>query len=220
MRKFKNLSLFAATLSFALFTGLAHGFNFDFDDFDFGDDDDDRYPGWIEAPGQPAPKYGWYPQMRSFDRSRMVYYRQRQMQQLAAAMTRLQKQIAGRDEFDRKHAIQLANYIEGESGDELLRNYHPGSVMDDQSRTTRALWGNEDMFKAAAVKTQEAAKALAAELAKEPTKEEGAVFLRAKRAGPDEGAETAAVSPQLKNKFDALSNACNSCHRSFRSQYR
>jgi len=219
MRKFKHLSLIAVILSLPLYTGLAYGFNFDFDDFDFGDDDDDRYPGWIEAPGQPAPKYGWYPQMRSFDRSRMVYYRQRQMKQLASAMTRLRSQISGRDEFDRAHAIQLAEYIENQSGDALLRNYHPGSVMDDESRTTRSLWGNEELFKNSAVKMQDAAKALAEELAKEPSKEQGAVYLRAKRQGRDADTETAAVSPDLKNKYDALSNSCNDCHRKFRSQY-
>ena len=92
--------------------------------------------------------------------------------------------------------------------------------MDDDSRTTRSLWGNEEMFKASAVKMQQAAKALAAELAKKPSKEEGAVYLRAERQGLDDSTATAAVSPQLKNTFDALSNTCNECHRNFRSQYR
>lgn len=220
MQKFKNLSLYAAILTLPLFTGLAHGFNFDFDDFDFGDDDDDRYPGWIEAPGQPTPRYGYYPQMKSIDRSRMVYYRQRQMQNLASAMTRLRDQISGRDDFDRAHTIKLAEYIASQSGDSLLRNYHPGSVMDDDSRTTRALWGNEELFKSSAAKTRDAAKALAAELAREPTKEQGAVYLRTDRRGRGADAETAAVSADLRNKFDELSNSCNSCHRSFRSQYR
>jgi cytochrome c556 len=134
-------------------------------------------------------------------------------------MDQLSDLLSGRYGFDREKAIKLARRIEQTAGYALTRNFHPGAVIDSQSRTTRALWGNEEMFRQNAMILQTAAKALAEELSKEPTREQGAVYMRAQRKPGKHSASTISVSPLIWKKYSELSNTCYSCHRSYRSPF-
>ena len=161
MRFYKLLSISFPVISLLLYSGVSQAFTFDFGD--------DHPPTWVETYGQPAPRYYYHPQINSFDRSRMIDHRQNRMQRRATTMNQLSDLLSGRYGFDREKAIGLARGIEQSAGYALSRNFHPGAVIDSDSRTTRALWGNEEMFRQNAMSLQAAAKALAEELAKEPT---------------------------------------------------
>ena len=189
--------------------------------FDFGDDDDDywRYAYWggYNRPWVAPNGYYFYPRLPYFERSRMVDNRQWQMGQRYQAMDTLGAMLYGRTGFDRAQAIQLSRRIEATSGQVLTDDFHPGAVATYGSRTTLALWGNQEAFRANAFALQQAARALAEEFEKQPTVEEGAVMLpkTSERYGQP-GAEKVAVSPRVWEKFNALSAVCDSCHRGFR----
>jgi cytochrome c556 len=211
MKLLKLLSLSASVMALTLSSSMVHGFSFDFDN-------DDGPPSWVESYWQPAPRY-YYPQMDSFDRSRVVEGRQRHMQRRASTMSQLSNLLSGRYGFDRAQAVQLARNIERSAGWALTRNFHPGAVIDTDSRTTRSLWGNEQMFRANAETLQSAARALAEELEKTPTAEQGAVYLRTRSKPGDDEVTTAAVSSQVWQKYSDVSNTCHACHRNFRSPF-
>jgi cytochrome c556 len=189
-------------------TGAVQAFS-----FDFGDDDDYYYHPYWRPYYQPWASY-FPPQLPSFDRSAMVRERQQLMDNHMDAMTRLRELLYGKHGFDRAEAIQLARKIELTSGIALTRNFHPGAVREFDSRTTPAFWGNEQTFKANAQALQAAAKDLATELEKQPAAGEGTVYLP-KRWTAD-GEDKAAVSAAIWEKYNTLSNTCESCHRSFR----
>lgn len=201
-----------------LFLGISSALAFS---FDFGDDDDDywRY-AYRRNPNQPwiAPNgYLFYPRLPYFERSRMVDNRQWQMGRRYDAMNQLGAMLYGRTGFDRVEAIRLARRIEATSGYALTDDFHPGAVATYGSRTTLALWGNQEAFQANAFALQQAAKVLAEEFAKQPTAEQSAVMLPTStdRYGRP-GAEKVAVSTGVWEKFNAVSNVCDSCHRGFR----
>ena len=212
MRLYKFLAMSFPVIALAVYSGTSQAFSFDFGD--------DHPPTWFETYGQPAPRYYYHPQINSFDRSRMIDRRQNRMQRRATTMNQLSDLLSGRYGFDRQQAIQLARGIEQSAGHALSRNFHPGAVIDDYSRTTRSLWGNEELFRQYAVSLQTAAKELAEELAKEPTQEEGAVYMREQRKRGEDTVSSVAVSPKVWEKFSAVSSTCNSCHSSFRSPFR
>lgn len=198
--------------------GIAHAFS-----FDFGDDDDDypywRYWGPAYNPWMAPPPYAYYPRLRSFDRSTMVRNRQRSMDAHGTTMRRLHGILYGSSGFDRAQAIKLARKIEMTSGLVLTGNFHPGSVAAYRSNTTPALWGNEQAFRANAQALQATANALAKELEKQPSAEQGAVYLSTRRSRFDrEKPGSVAVSPGIWEKYNALSNICVSCHRGFRGR--
>jgi cytochrome c556 len=214
------------------------GFSFGDSNFSFGDDDDWWGPGWgnpylggpYGRPGWGDPRwgnggtgrgwgpgygpwgpgpYGMPPRLGSFDRTKMRLDRQRQMSNHDDAMEELGDMLYGRYNFDREKAIELAREIESGAGMALVRNFHPGSIATDESHTTPAFWGNEATFKANADALKTAATALAEELAKRPTDEEGAVY-------SDHGRGDEPVSPDIWEKFHDVANSCRACHATFR----
>jgi len=199
-----------------LFASSANAFS-----FDFGDDDDDywRYAYWGN-PNQPwvAPNgMYFYPRLPYFERSRMVDNRQAMMGRRYNAMEELGSMLYGRNGFDRAEAIKMARHIEATSGQTMTDDFHPGAIATYSSRTTLSLWGNQEAFRANAFVLQQAAKALAEEFEKHPPEEQGAVFLPqgVDRFGP-QSTKKVAVSPDVWEKFNVLSNVCDSCHRGFR----
>lgn len=203
--------------------------------FSFSIDDDDDYPYWgapVAGPGWGAPAWGpgyyrpwvappahfWYPRLPSYDRSRMKQGRQRQMDNFDDAMNDLRDMLYGGADFDRTRAIQLTRKIEATSGHALTGNFHPGAVVTTGSRTSPALWGNEEAFKANAEALRNAAGALADELAKKPSEEQGAVYLsqRSEEFGRNKEYNEVPVSPQIWKKFNTLSDSCVACHSAFR----
>jgi len=198
--------------------GTAHGFT-----FNFGDDDDYPYwgyPNWgsIYNPGYAPPANYYYRRPSSYDRSNMVRKRQRMMDTHDETMDQLSELLYGRYGFDRAQAIKLTRKIEAASSYALTDNFHPSTVTTSRSRTTPFLWGNEQTFKANAHALQSAARALAKELEKQPTAEEGAIYLPKRSRSFDrlKEPETVPVSAGIWEKFNTVSNVCSSCHRSFR----
>ena len=212
MQPGKFISVSASVMALCLLSTQAQAFSFDFDD-------DDGPPSWVEGYWQPAPRYYYYPQMNSFDRSRMVDNRQSHMQRRASTMSQLSNLLSGRQGFDRSEAIRLARNIEQSAGWALSSNFHPGAVIDSDSHTTRSLWGNEQTFRDNAQQLQTAARALAEELAKTPSQEEGAVYLRTRNRSGDDKVTTEAVSSQVWQKYSDVSNTCHACHHNFRSPF-
>ncbi len=213
MQKPTRLKIFLAALLFV--PALSFAFS-----FDFGDDDDDwwRYSYWGN-PNQPwvTPSgHYFYPRLPYFQRQRMVDRRQDQMAYRRNAMDELRAMLYGRGGFDRAEAIKLARGIESVAGNSLADNFHPGSIATYSSRTTLALWGSPDAFRAKALTLQAAANALAKELEKQPTAEQGAVFLAQRPAGYGKQEKKVAVSPDVWEKFNSLSQECDSCHRAYR----
>lgn len=188
--------------------------------FDFGDDDDDwwRY-GYYGNPNQPwvAPNgMMFYPRLPYFERDRLLEQRQWQMGQKYQAMERLGAMLYGNEVFDRTTAIQLARKIEATSGRRLSDDFHPGSVATHRSRTLLSLWSNRPGFEANAEALRVAAQALAEEFIKQPGEQEGAVMLPAGPAGAASSSGKIALSPGVWEKFNALSEVCDSCHRGFK----
>jgi cytochrome c556 len=112
----------------------------------------------------------------------------------------------------------MARKIELTSGTALTRNFHPGAVRESGSRTTPGYWGNEQQFKANAEALKAAAADLANELAKQPKSGKGAVLLAPRFRDDNNAPQKTAVSPAIWEKFNTLSNTCESCHRSFRGR--
>ena len=184
--------------------------------FNIGDDDDYPYWGYPYSPWVTPPAY-YFPRIPSYDRSTMVQNRQRNMDTHDESMNELSELLYGRYGFDRAVAIKLARKVELTSGSALTGNFHPDAVATFGSRTTPALWGNEQTFKANAQALQAAARDLAKELEKQPTAEEGAIYLPRRSISFDRDApETVPVSAGIWEKFNALSNVCASCHSGFR----
>mgnify|MGYP001814233817 FL=1 len=224
--------LSAGLLGLALGTAGSVQADFSFGDssFSFGDDDDWWGPGrgnpYPVAPyaapgwGSPAyygpwgapPPYYLPPRLGSFDRSIMRQKRQRQMSNHDDAMEELGDMIYGRYRFEREEAIELARQIEAAAGPALIRNFHPGAIATDGSHTTPAFWGNEAAFKANADALQAAAGALADELEKDLVAQEGAGTTE---EAPGRRYEKP-VSPEVRNRFNQVANACRACHATFR----
>ena len=205
MLNFKHL--FLLFLMALMPISSANAFNFDFGDNNY-------HPYWGNPYFRPISPYYFVPQLNTFDRSTLIRRRQEQMNRNANAMDELEEMLYGNYGFDRAEAIKLAKRIELTSGQALSSNFHPGAVRDMNSHTTPAYWGNEETFRANALTLQKAASELAKELEKQPTAEEGAVYLN-KRWARNENDQTA-VSPAIWDKYNNLSNTCSGCHRSFR----
>lgn len=210
MQYIKNV-LLSLIVFFFMGAGSAQAFS-----FNFGDDDDYPYWGYPYSPWVAPPAY-YFPRISSFERSSMVRNRQRTMDRHDETMAQLNELLYGRYGFDRAVAIKLARNIELSSGSALTGNFHPASVTTFSSRMAPTLWGNEQAFKANAQALQAAANDLAKELEKQPTAEQGAVYLPQRSTSYDrEKPQTIAVSAKIWEKFNTLSNVCASCHRSFR----
>ncbi|MEN8213967.1 MAG: cytochrome c [Pseudomonadota bacterium] len=208
-----NRTLLTFFVCFLISMSSAQAFSFNFGD------DDDFYPYWGRGyiPWFGPPLYGYYPRLPRYDRNTMVRKRQWRMVTHDETMDRLGELLYDKYGFDRGEAIKLARRIEMTSGLALTTNFHPGAVAAYRSRTTSSLWGNEQTFEAMAQALQAAAKELAKELEKQPTAEEGAVYLPRRRSRFDrDEVETVPVSAGIWEKFNALSNICASCHSRFR----
>lgn len=214
-------SLFVVVLGAFLFgLGSAHAISFNFGDDYWG-------PGYwgpgYGAPGYGAPGYGGYyppPRLRSHDRQVMKMQRQSMMSDHDDALEDLFEMLYEGRGFDRTEAVKLAREIEVGAGVNMLRDFHPGSVVTDGSHAAPSVYGEPEAFKVNAEALKGAAAELAEALAVKPT--EGlAVFLTRKNAvfecqlGDRECAKEP-IDPKVWEKFNALSSTCNACHSKFR----
>lgn len=177
-------------------------------------------PAWGAPAYAPTPGYYYPPpRLNSFDRSTMKLRRQAMMDRHDDAMDSLADMMYGRYRFDREDAIDYVRQIEEDSGMELARNFHPGSVATDGSHTATTYWGNEQTFLANADSLTKAAEALRKELQRKPGEDESAIYPRRDKGfdyRPRSTSEADPISPEVFNRFNDLAGTCISCHAWFR----
>jgi len=176
-------------------------------------------PGWGGPAYYPPPRGHYYPRPSAYDRTQMKDNRQRLMSNHDDAMDSLADMLYGKFRFDREDAIQEAREIVTNSGQIMLHNFHPGAIATSGSYAAPTFWGNEEAFKSYADVMKAAAEALATELEKRPTAEEGAMYPRRSRgfdySGSSDGQDEP-ISPQVFTKFHELASTCQACHGYFR----
>lgn len=178
-------------------------------------------PTW-GAPGYYRPPAGYFyppPRINSYDRTTMKLRRQGLMGRHDDAMDSLADMLYGRYRFDREDAIDYARQIENDSGLNMVRDFHPGSVVTDGSHTAPTLWGNEQTFRANADTLKVAAEALRKELEKQPKEGEGVMYPRRDKGfdyRPRSGTENDPISTGVFDKFNDLAATCIACHSYFR----
>ncbi len=180
-------------------------------------------PGWGHPmwgpPGYRTPDGRFYPRASSYDRSVMKQKRQSSMSQHDDAMDSLADMLYGRYRFDRSDAIRYAREIETLSNENLWRNFYPGAIMTEGSRTAPSIIGNEETFRAYADAMRGAAADLAKELDKRPAAEEGPMYPNQVK-GFDYRLTSRSVEDPISRdiypKFDNLANTCRACHTYFR----
>lgn len=150
----------------------------------------------------------------------MVYKRQDMMRSHGYDMTELAQMLDGRRAFNRAEATRLAREIEQGFGDDLLRQYAPGTVVAG-TRTAPWTWGQPAQFKAMAERAQAAAKRLADELENEPSadqvREQGA-WVTGGRAGLGGWRRLDGVlSVGAVRAYGQLRSTCTACHWQFRT---
>ena len=174
------------------------------------------------SPGYYRPPTGYYyppPRINSYDRTTMRLRRQGLMSKHDDAMDSLADMLYGRYRFDREDAIDYARQIENDSGLNMVRDFHPGSVVTDGSHTAPTLWGNEQTFRANADALRVAAEALRQELEKQPKEGEGAMYPRRDKGfdyRPRYGTDDDPISSDVFDKFNDLAATCIACHSYFR----
>ena len=103
-------------------------------------------PGYYSPP--PAGYYYPPPRINAYDRTMMKDRRQSLMSKHDDAMDSLADMLYGRYRFDREDAIDYARQIEMDSGQNMMRDFHPGAVVTSGSHTAPTYWGNEQAFRA------------------------------------------------------------------------
>ncbi len=174
-------------------------------------------PGYYSPP--PAGYYYPPPRINAYDRTMMKDRRQSLMNKHDDAMDSLADMLYGRYRFDREDAIDYARQIEMDSGQNMMRDFHPGAVVTSGSHTAPTYWGNEQAFRANADVLKAAAEALRKELEKRPTAEEGVMYPRRDKGfdyRPRFGTDEDPISPAVFEKFNAVANTCITCHSYFR----
>ncbi len=203
-----------------LLVGINNALSFS---FDFGDDDDDWWYYSYYGNQPMVSPYGtyFYPRLPYWQRNEMVDRRKAQMERKRSGMHELGDMLYTQEGFDRTRAIQIARAIEAGAGQTMSQDFHPGAVATYRSRTTLALWGNRQAFEGNSLALQAAAKALADELVKQPTVEQGAVMLR-QRSDPyaEPSNKQVAVSPDVWQRYNEVSAICDHCHSSYRGPTR
>jgi len=176
-------------------------------------------PAWGGPAYYPPPARQYYPRPSVYDRTQMKDNRQKLMSNHDDSMDSLADMLYGKFRFDRDDAIQKAREIETNSGQIILHNFHPGAIATYGSNTAPTFWGNEEAFKSYADVMKAAAVALAEELEKRPTDEEGAIYAGRSRGFVYQkpgGNDVEPISPQVFTKFHELASTCQACHGYFR----
>ena len=166
--------------------------------------------------------YAWYgdPWYRPYGSGAVTYERQNMMRQHGYAMDQLADMLQGRHLLDRDEAVRLVRELEAGFGDELIRNFPPGTVVAG-SRTSPRTWRYFGAFRNNADAAEQAAARLADALENEPSMQDfqqlPALGSR-RRIGFDPRGHRSGgpVSIAVIQEFDRLNATCNSCHMLFR----
>ena len=168
----------------------------------------------------------WYgdPWYRPYGSGAMVYERQNMMRGHGYNMSELAEMIDGRRLLNRAEAVRLARELEDGFGDELIRNYAPGTVVAG-SRTAPWAWRDFGAFRGYAEAARQASGRLAEALEKQHSAE-GAAQAGVAGPSPRRGHGpwgrrwSEPVSVDVIREFGALNATCGSCHMHFRGPRR
>ena len=164
----------------------------------------------------------WYgdPWYRPYGSGAVTYERQSLMRDHGWAMQDLASMFEGRRAFSRDEAVRLTRKLEADLGDEMLKNFAPGTRVAG-SRVTPWVWRDFGAFRGYATGARQAAEELASALEQAPDSKE----IR------QQGAWTTSrhpamrrwshldddlVSMQAIQAYTRLNANCHSCHMMFR----
>lgn len=164
----------------------------------------------------------WYddPLYRPYGSGAVTYERQNLMRDHGWAMQDLASMFEGRRKFDRDEAVRLARKLEADLGDEMLKNFAPGTRVAG-SRVTPWVWRDFGAFRGYAVGAQQAAGNLATALEQAPPDDEvqqQGAWMTSRHPGVGRWGHLSddLVSVQAIQAYTRLNANCHSCHAMFR----
>ena len=164
----------------------------------------------------------WYgdPWYRPYGSGAVTYERQNLMRDHGWAMQDIPSMFEGRRAFDRDEAVRLARELEATLGDDMLKNFAPGTRVAG-SRATPWLWRDFGAFRGYANGAQQAAKDLVGALEQAPTSEEiqqQGAWMTSRHPAMHRWSHLSddLVSLQAIQAYTRLNANCHSCHAMFR----
>ena len=164
----------------------------------------------------------WYgdPWYRPYGSGAVTYERQNVMRDHGWAMQDIASMFEGRRAFDRDEAVRLARKLETALGDEMLKNFAPGTRVAG-SRATPWVWRDFGVFRGYAIGAQQAAKDLVGALEEAPTSEEiqqQGAWMTSRHPAMHRWSHLSddLVSLQAIQAYTRLNANCHSCHAMFR----
>ena len=159
----------------------------------------------------------WY---RPYGSGAVTYERQNLMREHGWSMQDLASMFEGRRAFNRDEAVRLARELEAALGDDMLKNFAPGTRVAG-SRVTPWVWRDFGAFRGYAHGAQQAAADLAAALEKVPTSDEvqqQGAWMTSRRPGLGRWSHLSddSVSMSAIQAYSRLNANCHSCHVMFR----
>lgn len=163
----------------------------------------------------------WYgdPWYRPYGSGAVTYERQNMMRGHGYSMQELADMFSGRRLFNRDEAARLARELEQGLGDNLIRNFAPGTVVAG-SRTAPTTWRHFGAFTAYAKAAEQSSARLAEALERAPGESAPPMARpmppRGIAYGPRRRFAGAQIPVEALQEFGRLNATCRSCHALFR----
>lgn len=159
----------------------------------------------------------WY---RPYGSGAVTYERQNVMRDHGWAMQDMASMFEGRRAFNRDEAIRLARKLEATLGDEMLKNFAPGTRVAG-SRVTPWVWREFGAFRGYAIGARQAAEDLASALEQAPSSDEAeqqGAWMTSRHPAMRRWSHLSddLVSIQAIQAYTRLNANCHSCHTMFR----
>lgn len=157
---------------------------------------------------------------RPYGSGAVTYERQSVMRDHGWAMQDLASMFEGRRAFNRDEAVRLARRLEATLGDEMLKNFAPGTRVAG-SRVTPWVWRDFGAFRGYAISAKQAASDLASALEQAPTSnqlEHRDAWMTSRHPAMGRWSHLSddMVSIQAIQAYTRLNANCHSCHAMFR----
>ena len=170
--------------------------------------------------GTAGARWGGNPWYTPYGSGAVTYERQNDMRRHGWSMKDLASIFEGRRAFNREEAVRLARELEADLGDEMLKNFAPGTRVAG-SRVTPWLWRDFGAFRGYALGSRKAASELADALETAPTGDEiqrQGAWLTSRRPGYSRWSHLGddMVSMDAIQAYTRLNANCHSCHMMFR----
>lgn len=159
---------------------------------------------------------------RPYGSGAVTYERQSVMRDHGWAMQDIASMFEGRRAFNRDEAVRLARRLEATLGDQMLKNFAPGTRVAG-SRVTPWVWRDFGTFRGYAISAKQAAGDLASALEQAPTGdrlEHRDAWMTSRHPGTGRWSHLSddMVSIQAIHAYTRLNANCHSCHAMFRGR--